>query len=90
MSINRETKKDLITKFKSSDNDTGSVEVQIALFTERIANLTDHLKVHKKDFHSTRGLLMLVGRRKQMLSYLKNRDEKRYVALADKLGLKKK
>lgn len=90
MSINAEAKKEIIAKHKASNNDTGSAEVQIALFTERIANLTDHLKAHRKDFHSTRGLMILVGKRKRMLAYLKNKDEKRFLAIVEQLGLKKK
>ena len=74
---------------KRHDGDTGSPEVQVALLTERINHLTEHLKVHKKDHHSRRGLLMLVGRRRRMLDYLKDVDIERYRALIAKLGLRR-
>jgi small subunit ribosomal protein S15 len=74
---------------KRSDSDTGSPEVQIALLTERIRHLTEHMKVHKKDFHSQRGLLMLVGRRRRMLDYLRRNDVERYRTLIAKLGIRR-
>ncbi len=82
-------KGDTITKFKRSDADTGSPEVQIALATDRINHLTEHLKVHKKDFHSQRGLLALVGRRRRMLDYLADIDVERYRAVIADLGLRR-
>jgi small subunit ribosomal protein S15 len=89
MSITKEVKKDLISKFKINEVDTGSAEVQIPLLTERITNLTNHLKIHKKDFSCRRGLLILVGRRKSMLSYLKKQDAAKCTELVKKLGLRK-
>ena len=82
-------KQDIISKHGSSDNDTGSPEVQIALLTDRITHLTEHLKVHKKDHHSRRGLLMLVGRRRRMLDYLADIDVERYRKLIVELGLRR-
>ena len=82
-------KKDIVAKHGSSENDTGSPEVQIALLTDRILHLTEHLKVHKKDHHSRRGLLMLVGRRRRMLDYLADIDVERYRALIAELGLRR-
>ncbi|MDD4955685.1 MAG: 30S ribosomal protein S15 [Candidatus Omnitrophica bacterium] len=81
-------KKKLIEKFKEHPQDTGSASVQIALLTERINYLTDHLKKHKKDFHSRRGLLMLVGRRRRLLTYLKKKDPQGYSGVAKELNLK--
>ena len=78
-----------IAAHKLHDSDTGSPEVQIALLTERINHLTEHLKMHKKDHHSRRGLLMLVGRRRRMLDYVKDNDVERYRALIAKLGLRR-
>jgi small subunit ribosomal protein S15 len=78
-----------ISDNRRSDNDTGSPEVQIALLTERIRHLTEHMKVHKKDFHTQRGLLMLVGRRRRMLDYLRRNDVERYRALIAKLGIRR-
>src|SRR5260370_11354930 len=78
-----------ISDNKLHDSDTGSAEVQIALLTERIRHLTEHMKVHKKDFHSQRGLLMLVGRRRRMLDYLRRNDVERYRALIAKLGIRR-
>ena len=89
MSITKEVKKDLISKFSINDNDTGSPEVQIALVSGRINHLTEHLKVHKKDHHSRRGLLMLVGRRRRMLDYLEKNDVERYRSIIAKLGLRR-
>ncbi len=83
------TKEELIKEYGKSDNDTGSTEVQVALLTKRIDDLTDHLKEHKKDHHTRRGLLMLVGKRKRLLQYLENQDVERYRSLIDKLGLRK-
>ena len=84
-----EDKKNLIDQFKLHDADTGSPEVQVGLLTHRISYLTDHLKVHKKDHHSRRGLLMLVGRRRRLLNYVKHKDINRYRAIIETLGLKK-
>jgi small subunit ribosomal protein S15 len=78
-----------ITEHRLHDSDTGSPEVQIALLTDRINHLTDHLKVHKKDHHSRRGLLMLVGRRRRLLDYVKKNDVERYRAIIAKLGLRR-
>lgn len=89
MSITIEKKKELISKFAINQADTGSAEVQIAILTERIINLTEHLKVNKKDFHSRRGLLILVGRRKRLLSYLSKKSNERYIKLIQELGLRK-
>ncbi len=83
------TKNELIKEYGKSDNDTGSTEVQVALLTKRIEDLTGHLKDHKKDHHTRRGLLMLVGKRKRLLQYLENQDVERYRSLIDKLGLRK-
>ena len=83
------TKGELIKEYGKSDNDTGSTEVQVALLTKRIDDLTGHLKEHKKDHHTRRGLLMLVGKRKRLLQYLENQDVERYRTLIDKLGLRK-
>jgi len=84
-----EKKKTLIQQYRVHDGDTGSPEVQIALLTERINMLTAHLKVHKKDHHSRRGLLMLVGRRRRLLDYLRRNDVERYRALIARLGLRR-
>ena len=82
-------KADTITEHRLHDTDTGSPEVQIALLTDRINHLTEHLKVHKKDHHSRRGLLMLVGRRRRLLDYVKKNDVERYRAIIAKLGLRR-
>ncbi len=82
-------KGETIAKFRKHDSDTGSPEVQIALLTDRINHLTEHLKVHKKDHHSRRGLLMLVGKRRRFLDYLKNNDVERYRAIIAELGLRR-
>ncbi len=82
-------KQTTIDAHKLHDTDTGSPEVQIALLSERISQLTEHLKVHKKDHHSRRGLLMLVGRRRRLLDYVKDRDVERYRAIVAKLGLRR-
>ena len=84
-----EKKKEIIEKFKQHDGDTGSPEVQIALLTERINSLTDHFKAHVKDHHSRRGLLKLVGKRKNLQNYLRKKDITRYRALVEALGLRK-
>ncbi len=82
-------KGDTIAEHRLHDTDTGSPEVQVALLTDRINHLTEHLKVHKKDHHTRRGLLMLVGRRRRLLDYLRRNDVERYRALIAKLGLRK-
>jgi len=82
-------KAEIIAKHGHKDGDTGSPEVQIALLTDRIQHLTDHLKIHAKDHHSRRGLLMLVGRRRRMLDYLRDIDVERYRALIAELGLRR-
>ena len=89
MSIQAEIKTKLIKEYANTENDTGSVEVQCAVLSERIKNLTEHLKDNHKDFSSRRGLLMLVGRRRRLLTYLKSRSLDRYVKLIGKLGLRK-
>jgi small subunit ribosomal protein S15 len=82
-------KQDIVGKFKTHDKDTGSPEVQVALLTERIVYLTEHFKTHKKDHHSRRGLLKLVGQRRRLLDYLKGKDSGRYKKLIDGLGIRK-
>lgn len=89
MSITQDRRKELIGEYANKPDDTGSPEVQVALLTERIINLTEHLKTHAKDFHSRRGLLMLVGRRRRLLDYVKKQDVKRYQALIGRLGLRR-
>ena len=89
MVLTTKDKKELIEQFKLHENDTGSPEVQVGLLTYRISYLTDHLKVHKKDHHSRRGLLILVGRRRRLLNYVKNKDVKRYRAIIETLGLRR-
>ena len=89
MVFTTEDKKKLIEKFKIHESDTGSPEVQVGLLTHRISYLTEHLKTHKKDHHSRRGLLMLVGRRRRLLNYVKNKDVSRYRAIIEALGLKR-
>jgi small subunit ribosomal protein S15 len=89
MSITAERKTALITDNARASGDTGSPEVQVAILTERIVNLTEHFKTHAKDNHSRRGLLMLVNKRRSLLDYLKRKDEARYQALIAKLGLRK-
>jgi small subunit ribosomal protein S15 len=89
MSLTQERKQELVTRFGDSGTDTGKTEVQIALFTERINMLTDHLRTHGKDHHSRRGLLMLVGRRRRLLNYLQSSDLERYRTLVRELGLRK-
>ncbi len=89
MVFTSEDKKQLIDQYKLHESDTGSPEVQIGLLTHRIAYLTEHLKVHKKDHHSRRGLLMLVGRRRRLLNYVKSKDIKRYRSIIERLGLRR-
>ncbi len=89
MSITQERKSALITEFAQGKADTGSPEVQVAILTERIANLTEHFKTHKKDNHSRRGLLKMVSQRRRLLDYLKRKDEARYKATIEKLGLRR-
>lgn len=88
MSITKDSKSRLIQEYRTHDKDTGSPDVQIAVLTERINNLSDHFKVHKKDHHSRRGLLKLVNKRKRLLTYLSNSDVARYRELIKKLGLR--
>jgi len=87
--LTSENKRALIDQFKLHDSDTGSPEVQIGLLTHRISYLTEHLKIHKKDHHSRRGLLMLVGRRRRLLDYVKNNNVKRYRNIIETLGLRR-
>jgi small subunit ribosomal protein S15 len=89
MSITAERRTALIAEYAQGANDTGSAEVQVALMSERISNLTEHLKAHNKDFHSRRGLLMLVGQRRSLLDYLKRKDQKRYETLIGRLNLRR-
>ncbi|HWA23923.1 MAG: 30S ribosomal protein S15 [Pseudomonadota bacterium] len=89
MSITAERKQALIKEHAKSKTDTGSPEVQVALLTERITNLTEHFKTHKKDNHSRRGLLAMVSERRSLLDYLKKRDDARYKAIVEKLGLRR-
>ncbi len=89
MSITAERKQGLIKEFAVKKGDTGSPEVQVAILTERITNLTEHLKTHKKDFHSRRGLLMMVGQRRRLLDYVKTRQVKRYEDLIKRLDLRR-
>jgi small subunit ribosomal protein S15 len=89
MSITAERKQALVQEYATKAGDTGSPEVQVAILSERINNLTDHLKSHSKDFHSRRGLLMMVGQRRRLLDYLKGKDTERYDSLIRRLGLRK-
>ena len=89
MSITAGRKAELIKKFAQNDGDTGSPEVQVAILSERISNLTEHFKTHKKDNHSRRGLLKMVSQRRRLLDYLKAKDEARYKAIIEKLGLRR-
>ena len=89
MSITPEKKQELISQFATAKGDTGSPEVQVAILSHRIANLTEHFKGHKKDNHSRRGLLALVSQRRSLLDYLKRKDESRYQVLIEKLGLRR-
>jgi small subunit ribosomal protein S15 len=89
MTLTQEKKSELIAKFGDSPQDTGKTEVQVAMLTERINQLTDHLRTNKKDHHSRRGLLMLVGKRRRFLDYLQKKDLERYRSLVKDLGLRK-
>ncbi len=88
MTISKERKAELIKEFGKDEHDSGSAEVQVAILTERIRELTEHMKRHKKDYHTRRGLLMLVGRRRRLLVYIKKRSVEDYRALIAKLGLR--
>ncbi len=87
--MTKERKTEILETYAREKNDTGSAEVQIALLTERINELTDHLRVHKKDNHSRRGLLVMVGKRKRLLKYLEGKDVERYRSIISKLGIRK-
>ncbi|MEO1194206.1 MAG: 30S ribosomal protein S15 [Pseudomonadota bacterium] len=89
MSITQERKAELIKEYATKDGDTGSPEVQVAILTERIVNLTEHLKTHKHDFHSRRGLLIMVGQRRRLLDYVKGKSQDRYQGLITRLGLRR-
>jgi small subunit ribosomal protein S15 len=89
MSITAERKTALIEEYGTHQGDTGSPEVQVAILTERITNLTEHLKSHNKDFHSRRGLLVMVGQRRRLLDYVKSKDKGRYDTLIQRLGLRR-
>ena len=89
MSVTKELKREIISKFSSGANDTGSTEVQVALFTKHISNLTEHLKINKKDYQARRGLLVFVVKRKRLLVYLKNRNNDRYEKVIKELKLKR-
>ena len=89
MSITPERKQELVKEYATKVDDTGSPEVQVAILTERITNLTEHLKTHKKDFHSRRGLLMMVGQRRRLLDYVKRKGSTRYEGLIKRLGLRR-
>ena len=89
MALNPEQKKVIIEDFKTHDSDTGSPEVQVAILTKRINDLTEHFKIHTKDFHSRRGLLIMVGQRRRLLDYLKRNDRSRYLKLIERLGLRR-
>ncbi|MFJ6411988.1 30S ribosomal protein S15 [Terribacillus saccharophilus] len=89
MAITKERKNQLIAEYKTHDTDTGSPEVQIAVLTEEITTLNEHLRTHKKDHHSRRGLLKMVGRRRNLLNYLRDKDVTRYRDLIQKLGLRR-
>lgn len=89
MSITDERTAELVQEFGGSEKNTGSADVQVAILTERIRNLTEHLKDHKKDFHSRRGLLVMVGKRRSLLDYIKRNDDARYRTLIEKLGIRR-
>lgn len=89
MALSKDKKSAIVSEFARSKNDTGSAEVQVALLTERINRLTEHMKEHKHDYHTNRGLLQLVGKRKSLLEYLKNEDVQRYRDLIKKLNIRK-
>ncbi len=88
LSISKERTAELVKEFGANEQDTGNPDVQVAILSERIRNLTEHLKVHKKDNHSRRGLMMLIGKRRGLLAYIKERDIERYRALIKKLGIR--
>ncbi|HJB54782.1 30S ribosomal protein S15 [Olsenella sp. An188] len=88
MAVSKERKAELVAQYGASDKDSGSANVQVALLTERIKGLTEHMKTHPKDFHTRRGLLMLVGKRRRLLSYIKARDIEEYRALIKSLGIR--
>ncbi len=89
MSINTQRKRELVNEFGAKENDTGSPEVQVAILSERIGTLTEHLRTHKKDFHSRRGLLKMVGQRRRLLDYLKSKEVERYEKVIQRLGLRR-
>jgi small subunit ribosomal protein S15 len=89
MSITADRKQELIKDYATHEGDTGSPEIQVAILTERVLNLTEHLKEHQKDFASRRGLLMMVGQRRRLLDYLKRNNEQRYRTLIERLGLRR-
>jgi small subunit ribosomal protein S15 len=89
MAVTKEAKSQLIADYRRADDDTGSPEVQVAVLSKRIDELTEHLKMHKKDHHSRRGLLKMVGRRRRLLDYLKGEEIERYRALIERLGLRR-
>ena len=89
MSITDERRAQVITEYAQKPGDTGSPEVQVAIMSERIVNLTEHLKTHAKDFHSRRGLLVMLGQRRGLLDYLKRKDQARYASLVQRLGLRR-
>lgn len=89
MSISPDRKQELVKEYATANGDTGSPEVQVAILTERIKNLTEHLKIHKKDTHSRRGLLILVGQRRRMLDYVKRKEVARYESLIERLGIRR-
>ena len=89
MALNVEQKKIIIEDYKVHESDTGSPEVQVAILTKRINDLTEHFKVHTKDYHSRRGLMIMVGQRRRLLDYLKSKDKARYATLIERLGLRR-
>ena len=89
MALNVEQKKVIIEDYKQHDTDTGSPEVQVAILTKRINDLTEHFKIHAKDYHSRRGLMIMVGQRRRLLDYLKRKDKARYTTLIERLGLRR-
>ena len=89
MALNVDQKKIVIEDYKQHESDTGSPEVQVALLTKRINDLTEHFKIHAKDFHSRRGLMIMVGQRRRLLDYLKRKDKERYAKLISRLGLRR-
>ena len=89
MPLDTATKKEILAEYATSEGDTGSPEVQVALLTKRINHLTEHMKTHKHDFHSQRGLLLLVGRRRRLMKYLQKKDIARYRAIRERLGIRR-